>query len=304
MNIQEKFDKGATNKTYTRIDSQYKVNVFLGYNEDGQMSMVITEPGKENVVKSSKLIDVKLKRREDGKMALSFHLLDGSYKQMFLIFCKDMINVCELAGSRMAISNALTRWKYWKEMFGKKKNNILDKLEIKGLIGELLELRDHFMQKWSETEAVSSWMGPLLGHKDFEIDNTWYEVKSVTENAIQVKISSLEQLDSEIDGHLVIVRLEDTSTVSDNAINLNTIVASVAERIHDPNNMELFVTRLDNMGYSYDEEYDNYCFRYKGTEYYQVKEGFPRLTRSYIDDSIGNASYTILLNGIRDFKEV
>ena len=53
MNIQEKFDKGATNKTYTRIDSQYKVNVFLGYNEDGQMSMVITEPGKENVVKSS-----------------------------------------------------------------------------------------------------------------------------------------------------------------------------------------------------------------------------------------------------------
>lgn len=304
MNIQEKFEKGAISKTYTRIDSNYKVNVFLGYNEDGQMSMVITELGRETLVKSSKLIDVKLKRREDGKMALSFHLLDGSYKPMFHIFCKDMINVCELAGSNMAISNALTRWKYWKEMFGKKKKNILDKLEIKGLIGELLELRDHFMKEWDESQAVASWMGPLLGHKDFEINNTWYEVKSVTENAIQVKISSLEQLESDIDGHLVIVRLEDTSSVSDNAINLNNMVSSVANKIKDPENMELFVTRLDNMGYSYDEEYNNYCFMYKGTEYYAVKEGFPRLTRSIVNDSIGNASYTILLNGIRDFKEV
>lgn len=304
MNIKEKFEKGATSRTYTRIDSEYSVNIFLGYNEDGQMSMVITEPGKEKLVKSSKLIDVSLKPREDGKMALSFHLLDGTYKSMFLIFCKDMINVCELAGSNMAISNALMRWKYWKEMFGKKKQNILDKMEIKGLIGELLELKNHFMKDWDETTAIASWMGPLLGHKDFEIDDTWYEIKSVSENAIQVKISSLEQLDSEIDGHLVIVRLEDTSPVSNNSINLNNMVSKVAEIINDPTNMDLFLTRLDNMGYSYDDEYENYCFMYKGTEYYSVKGEFPRLIRSEVNSSIGNASYTILLNGVRDYREV
>ena len=304
MNIQEKFERGSQNHTYQRIDSEYKVNVFLGYNEDGQMSMVITEPGKETLVKSSKLIEVKLKRREDGKMALSFDLQDGTYKSMFLIFCKDMISVCELAGSNMAISNALTRWKYWKEMFGKKKQNILDKAEIKGLIGELIELRDHFLRDWNETTAIASWMGPLLGHKDFEIEDTWYEIKSVTENAIQVKISSLEQLDSETDGHLVIVRLEDTSTVSSNAIDLNSIVSEIATMISDPTNLDLFINRLDNMGYAYDEEYKNYCFMYKGTEYYTVSEQFPRLTRKGINDSIGNASYTILLNSVRDFREV
>lgn len=304
MNIQEKFERGVNNHTYQRIDSEYRVNIFLGYNDDGQMSMVITEPGKESLVKSSKIIDVKLKRREDGKMALSFDLMDGTYKSMFLIFCKDMISVCELAGSNMAISNALSRWKYWKEMFGKKKQNILDKIEIKGLIGELLELRDHFMKNWDETIAIASWMGPLLGHKDFEIDETWYEVKSVAENAIQVKISSLEQLDSEIDGHLVVVRLEDTSTVSANSLNLNALVTEIANLICDPLNLDLFFNRLDNMGYTYDEEYDNYCFMYKGREYYKVTEAFPRLTRSTIDLSIGNASYSILLNGIREFREV
>lgn len=303
MNIQEKFDKGAENRTYIRIDSEYKVNVFLGYNDDGQMSMVITEPGKETLVKSSKLIDVKLKRREDGKMALSFELLDGSYKSMFLIFCNDMIRVCELAGSNMAISNALTRWKYWKEMFGKKKSHILDKNEIKGLIGELLELKNHIWKEWDETKAISSWMGPLEGHKDFEIDDTWYEVKSVSENALQVKISSLEQLDSDIDGNLVVIKLEDTSTTNVNSINLNSLVRKIDGEINDPDNRALFWDRLDNMGYAYDDEYDNYCFLYKGTQYYSVTSEFPRLTRSEVDSSIGNASYTILLNGIIRFKK-
>ena len=303
MKIEEKFARGEETHTYLRIDSEFKVDVFLGYNEDGHMSIVITEPGKETVVRSSKLIDVSLKRREDQKMALKFDLLDDAYKSMFLIFCKDIIVVCERAGSEMAISNALTRWKYWKEMFGKKKSNFLDKQEIKGLIGELIELRNHFIQDYGETVAVQSWMGPLLGHKDFEIDNTWYEVKSVTENAIQVYISSLEQLESEVDGHLVIIRLEEASATSVLAVNLNQMVLNVTNEIKDPETLDLFRTRLDNMGYVPDEEYDNFNFVFKGRQSYSVTEKFPRLTRGGVSESIGNAKYTILLNGISDFKE-
>lgn len=303
MNIEEKFARGAETHTYLRIDSEYKIDVFLGYNDDGHMSIVIAEPGKETIVKSSKLIDVSLKRREDQKMALKFDLLDDAYRSMFLIFCKDIIVVCERAGSEMAISNALTRWKYWKEMFGKKKSTILDKQEIKGLIGELIELREHFMRNYGETVAVQSWMGPLLGHKDFEVEDTWYEVKSVTENAVQVNISSLEQLESEVDGHLVIIRLEEASLTSALAINLNQMVLKVTDDIKDPETLDLFRTRLDNMGYVPDEEYDNFNFVFKGRQSYSVTDKFPRLTRSGVSESIGNAKYTILLNGISDFKE-
>ena len=76
--------------------------------------MVITEPGIASHVKSSKLINVSLSRREDGKMALTFDLLDNSFSSMFIIFCKDIIEICEKGGSSYAISNALVRWKYWK----------------------------------------------------------------------------------------------------------------------------------------------------------------------------------------------
>jgi len=304
MKLLEKFEKGAASNTYQRVDSDYSVNIFLGYSDNGQLSMVITENGKEVVVKSSQIINVQLKKREDNKLALSFDLLDNSYKSIFFIFCKDIILTCEKVGSEIAISTALTRWKYWKDMFGKRRQNILDKMEIKGLIGELIELRNNFMEDLDETTAIECWMGPLLGHKDFEIGETWYEIKSVNENAVQVTISSLEQLESDVEGYLVIIRLEETSSVSDISVNLNQMVISIIDKINDPENLELFLTKLDNVGYVCDAEYDNYNFVYRGKQRYSVGNEFPRLRRSEVDPSIGNAKYTILINGITKFKGV
>ena len=303
MDLQKKFEAGEKKHTYQRIDADYKVNIFLGYNDDGCMSMVITENGVDSRAKSTKIIDVKLKRREDKKLALSFDLLDDAYKSMFLVFCKDIIVICEKSGPEMAISSALMRWKYWKEMFGRRKSQLLDKSEIKGLIGELLELKNFFMEKFDETKAVSSWMGPMLGHKDFEIDDTWYEIKAVSENATQVIISSLEQLESDIDGHLVIVRLEETSTTAKNAINLNSLISSIVNMIEDPENLEMFRVKLDNVGYSIDVEYDTYNFLYKSTQRYVVNSEFPRLRRENLNACIGNVKYSILLNGISEFTE-
>ena len=303
MQLGEKFQRGAKTCTYQRIDQEYRVNVFIGYNPDGHMSMVITENGKSEKVKSSKLIEVNLKKREDGKMALSFDLLDNAYESMFIVFCKDMILVCEQAGREMAISNALIRWKYWKEMFGKHHSTILEKNEIKGLVGELLELKNHFIPELGAQNAVLGWMGPLLGHKDFELFDTWYEVKVVNEAAIQVVISSLEQLESEADGHLVVIRLENTSPLTRGAINLNKLVLDVMDEINDPETLENFRTKLDNIGYEQNPLYDEICFLYKGTERYIVNDNFPCLRRKEVNDAIGNAKYSILFNGIIDFKE-
>lgn len=303
MDLISKFEKGEQSRTYQRIDSEYKVNIFVGYNNDGNMSLVITEYGKQVPVKSSKIINVSLKNRSDGKLQLAFDLLDNAFKSMFIIFCKDIIATSEKAGPEMAISNALTRWKYWKEMFGTINHDILSKSAIKGLIGELYELRDHLMQVRDERTAVSSWMGPLLGHKDFEIDETWYEVKSVNENAVQVNISSLEQLESDLDGHLVIVRLEDTSAVNEESITLNKMVLSVINQINDADVLELFQNKLNVFGYECIPEYDNYSFSFKGMQRYSVTKDFPRIRRCDVSNAIGNASYTILLTGISEFKE-
>jgi hypothetical protein len=84
---------------------------------------------------------------------------------------------------------------------------------------------------------------------------------------------------------------------------LNQIVIDIAEKIEDPDNMEAFRIKLDNLGYICDEEYDNYNFLYKGTQRYRVGENFPRLRRNEINPSIGNVKYTIMLDGISEFRE-
>lgn len=303
MELQEKFKKGEASHTYQRIDSDFSVNIFLGYNDDGNMSMVLTESGKAERVKSSKMIDVNLRRRDDGKLALSFDLLDKSFSSMFLVFCKDMILVCEKAGKELAVSNALIRWKYWKEMFGRRKSVLLDKNEVKGLVGELIELKRYFIPKYGVQNAIKSWMGPLLGHKDFEISNTWYEIKAINDSATQIIISSLEQLDSDYDGYLSIVKLADSSPVAVNAFNLNELVVRVMDDITDPDDMTAFRIKLDNVGYEVNEVYDNYNFIYKGTNIYNVDNSFPRITRKDVSKSIGNVKYTLMLDGLSDFKE-
>ncbi len=303
MEISKKFEKGIETHTYQRIDPDYKVNIFLGYNEEGQMSMILTEDGKEEKVLSSRLIDVHLNRREDHKLALSFDLIDRAYASMFTLFCKDMIVVCERAGRDMAISSALVRWKYWKEMFGRKKSHLLDRQEIKGLMGELYELKNRMIPEYGYRDAIKSWRGPLLGHKDFEINNTWYEVKTINDGAVQVIISSLEQLESDIDGHLIIVRVDETSENNEKAMNLNNMVLQITDSIEDPEMLEEFRTKLDNAGYTTDSEYESISFVFKGSEMYEVNDAFPRLRRNEISEVIGNAKYTILLAGIADFKE-
>lgn len=303
MELSKKFEKGVESHTYQRIDPDYKVNIFLGYNDDGKMSMILTENGKEEKVCSSKLIEVHLKRREDRKLALSFDLLDDAYAPMFTVFCKDMIVVCESAGKDMAISSALIRWKYWKEMFGKKHSQLLDKQEIKGLMGELYVLKNRLIPEFGCRDSVKSWMGPLLGHKDFEINQTWYEVKTVNSGALQLTISSLEQLESNIDGHMIVVRVDETSETNERALNLNTIVLQLTDLIDDSEALEEFRIKLDNAGYSIDPEYEKYNFVFTGTETYMVNDEFPRLRRKEVGNAIGNAKYTILIAGISEFKE-
>ena len=303
MELSKKFDKGEKSHTYQRIDSDYKVNIFLGYNDDGKMSMIITENGKEERVQSSKLIDVHLKRRKDYKLALSFDLLDLAYAPMFTVFCKDMIVVCERAGKEMAISSALVRWKYWKEMFGKKRSQILDKQEIKGLMGELYVIKHRLIPEYGYKNAIKSWMGPMLGHKDFEINRTWYEVKTINDSAVQIIVSSLEQLESEIDGHLILVKVDETSENNEKALNLNKMVLQIIDVIEDPEILEEFRTKLDNIGYVADPEYEKFNFIFKGLEMYVVNDFFPRLRRGEIHNAIGNVKYTILLAGITDFRE-
>lgn len=304
MNVKSMFSKVSKNGTHVRISSKYLIEIFFGLDVNGKYEMVIRCKGRKPKISSSKIIDVMIECFVSNEIAIHFILQENNYLSIFYKFCEDMASYVESYDEKVALSATIKRWKEWNKMFSKKKKKLLDEKEIKGLIGELIILREYFFLHYSENEAIQSWLGPLGGHKDFEIDDTWYEVKTKTSSALMVEISSLEQLDSDRDGHLVVVSLDSTSPVSIGAINLNLMVASVMSLFSDPDNMELFITRLSIKGYTFEEEYEKVAFFHRKTDYYYVNDSFPKLIRSQINPGIGKAEYSIILNSIQDHKVI
>lgn len=302
MNLKEKFDECKKTGGFKRLKG-YQVDIFIGYDENGNMAVAITENGKKERISSSKFIKVTFNTRTDGKLILMFSLTDKTYEDIYLKFCNDLIESCECAGQEVAISCGVLRWKYWQSTFSKKKSDILSEEEIKGLIGELYIVKNHFFRQVSIEDSIRAWLGPLGGHKDFEIDDTWYEIKSTNESSIQITINSLEQLESDIDGYLFIVRLERTSDISTDSLDLNTIIKEISKTLSDPNVMDLYLERLNAAGYEYSEEYDAYKYRFKGIKLYLVNDSFPRLRKNEINPSIIKAEYSILIDGISEFEE-
>lgn len=302
MSLKERFEENTAKQGVRRLKG-YNTNIYLGYDDDGHMTVAIDEFGKKEKVTSSKFIKVAFVPRTDGRLLLMFSLTDRAYEDIFLKFCSDLIGSCESAGPSMAISCAVLRWKYWQSTFSKRKSEILSEIEIKGVIGELYVLKNWMYDRFGVSDSVKSWLGPLGGHKDYEINDTWYEVKSTNEGSIQITVSSLEQLESDNDGHLFVVRLEKTSETSRDALDLNSIVSDISKTITDPDIMDLFLERMNASGYEYNDEYDAYKYHFKGMKLYSVNSEFPRLRKGEIHPAITKAEYTILIEGMSEFEE-
>ena len=132
MNLKNIFYSIKDNDKYLRIDTKYDIDIYLGRDIDGSLSVVIIENGKMEKVNSSNFIKVILKERKDKKLALEFKLLDLKFENIFLVFCEDIIKNTENISKDIVISFCLKRWFFWKKMFSGTKKDFLAESKIKG----------------------------------------------------------------------------------------------------------------------------------------------------------------------------
>lgn len=174
--------------------------------------------------------------------------------------------------------------------------------EIMGLIGELLFLKDYMIPERGIDVALESWMGPEKTHKDFSDQQDWFEVKTINFGKESVRISSIEQLDSEIDGTLVVFELEKMSP-SFEGIRLNQLVNSIIALLVNTLQRETFMEKLQLFGFDFSNENDNLVFALRNQYMYKVdNENFPRLHRALLPVAISRAQYDLLLTEIEPFK--
>lgn len=296
--LKEKFELGRKNKTTRRVDDTHPLDIFVGYNEDGFPRMAITDIGDMKRIESSKAIDVKIYRKLSGKVYICFDLLNQSVYSLFLTFCSDIIFSTRNIKKQNIVEFITRRWDMWRTMFKKPYSNLLTENEIKGLIGELIFLKFYMIPKYGEILAVESWMGPNMLHKDYEIYNTWYEIKSINSSSLTVKISSVEQLDSQEIGELVIVKMDKSNSQVEMCVTLNRLVDEIQNLIKDFDTKIKFTCKLGEIGYYLDEEYDSYNYKILDIDRYIVNNEFPKVIKDSLKDGIVRVSYEIALNSI------
>ena len=290
-------------QAFKRISANHPLDLYLGYNEFGKKTLALITDDVDLKFQSTKQIEVKIADRKDGRKAVKFSLMDDTETDLFYRFCEDIYDSTRSVKQDDSLKVINNRWNRWINMFKNPHTLIMGEKEVRGLIGELVFLRDYMFEKYSVEKAITSWIGPDDSHKDIEIDDTWYEIKTRYQSSKSVTISSIEQLDSNVDGHLCIVELEETNRYVSGYLTLNELVEQITSMILDDKLKQEFIKKIEKSGYTYFDEYDNYIYYCKNIDRYLVNDKFPRLKQENLPNEIFTASYELLIPNLRDFLE-
>lgn len=298
-NIKEKFDSIVGVDTFQRVDSEHILDIYVGNDTTARKTMFVITEQEPPTILSSQIIKVFVGQRQDGSWGISFSLLDNSFEELFYHFCSDIVESSRDVKSRIKGAQYICeRYCQWQDMLSKNKSGILSFSVIKGLIGELVFLRDFLIPKYGIEKAIHSWIGPEGADQDFVCDDGWYEVKSLVSGADTVHISSIEQLDSDNNGELALVYLDKTSYSDTDKTTINLIYEEIYTNISDFELKKYFSKRLMSLGYFNRYEYDEYIFHNNGYVRYYVDKEFQCLRRKNVLSSIVNAKYELSIASI------
>lgn len=289
---------------YQRIVTSHPVAWYIGLDGNFRYSLFAITDTQPKDLNSTRMINVFIGNRRDDRFGITFSLLNNSNIDLFVHFCEDMISYSRnISHSKYAADYICTRYVQWQKAFMKTEGKLLSYEQIKGLIGEMLFLKMKMIPLYGPELALNCWSGIEATNQDFTCDNVWFEVKSTVSGSSTIKISSVEQLDSLNDGHLVIMILDNTSEADSSKITLNSIVDLVIKAIPEKLLQEYLLNRLLAYGYYYDKAYDYIGFQFNGMAIYRVNENFPCLRKSQIPPSIQNVNYELYIAAIEKFKE-
>ena len=175
-------------------------------NKNKELIFVTRNSSKLSANASSRYIRITEKRVEEHKYLLTFTLVDETVYEVYLKLCEDLIEeVRGVNNNREAQKIILVRFELWKRMLERPARSMVFH---KGVLGELLMIRELLDVGIPALEVLGAWTGPEFTEQDFVFHETWYEVKAVTTGAMVVTISSAGQLDHPGDGFLYVYHLD------------------------------------------------------------------------------------------------
>jgi hypothetical protein len=300
--IQKWNDAPSYDKSFRRVDDSHILDIYVGKDNDRRREIMIVsdiEPGKIN---SSKALDIQKGKRNDGRWATRIILIKSDEEEVFTHLCWDLIEQSRGAATKSAAIEILTtRFLKWQKLM-ESGSDLLSNEVIRGLIGELIYIRQSLKNSYTWDEVMSAWLGPDGADKDFVFENTWTEVKTITSGKTFITISSLEQLDSDNSGVLSVIILDNTTSSDTEGFSFYDIVSEIHNELQTyPSALFAYESKLMSLGYYERREYHEKHYVLRAIRNYTVNESFPKLLHSSVSDSITNARYDISLPSIASY---
>lgn len=286
---------------YLSLPIQHPLEFHIGYHSSDAKSLVLMNSGVVKDIPSSYAIKPTNHKLNCGTWILDIRLTHNSYEDVYLRLCWDLIDVSRTAANPQKAF--VDRFLVWQKLLQYTKNDLMSFQSQKGLLGELLYL--HSLLICGEFEQrLKSWVGPEGSDQDFVFENTWSEIKTVAMAAEVVSITSLQQLDREETGNLVVYFLESIPSGA-NCITLPQKVEEIRKLLQAEIALkDRFDSKLFMYGYRDKDvvEYSKNAFRLVEKREYLVKSGFPKLTRNNTDAAITACSYSLSLAALEHLR--
>ena len=299
-----KWDEFRTQKGYMqRLDPSHPLDFFVGINEKGYDELALITENEPCQMKSSKALEVEKNRRKDGKWATQIASLESKNQDIFARLCVDLVECSYGAKSEQdGISKVAARFLAWQRLFATM-HETLPMIVLKGLVGEL-QFGQLLLEKGvSKDVVIQSWQGPDGADRDYVLNDKWYEIKAVSTGKDKVTISSMNQLETEIPGFLVVMNVDESSKTDPDAISVKEMVDKMRSVLEDaPEASRIFEEKLVSLGYLDKQVYNDILFRIGSSSYYRVEEDFPKLVANKVPTAIVAVRYDLSLVGIEPWK--
>lgn len=293
-----------------RADSSHPLDFRVGRDHRGRFVFQLDAAGFASGAgagASPAGMDVLLDPVGENRSRLTLLLHDSDDFDIFRILCADLLEITRghaPEDASQAMHMLLGRLHQWQEILARRRQSVLTRSEIMGLVGEILFLRDLLLPRLDAAAAVGAWRGPYGDEQDFALADTIFEVKTQGTTADRrIEISSEDQLDTAASRIILCQQgLAGCAADDEEGISLNGLVRGIRERIGDA---PAAVARLDlGLAAARWDEQPDYEDRWRLVDrtFFEVGEDFPRIVRADLRPGVEGVRYRIRVADCRSCR--
>ncbi|AYV28981.1 hypothetical protein EES41_19920 [Streptomyces sp. ADI95-16] len=294
-----------------RLHPDSPLDVFLSVSHPGRQRMLVLRTdarAADHIVRSvgrlprAAGLEMNLHAVSRVEYELQVVLTANELREVFNPLVTDVADtVREAPAAAAALTAAVERFERWQDLLRAVGRDGLGPEARRGLVGELLVLRDHILPLVSPAEAVEAWTGPDGANQDFQLPQVAVEAKASTaKRPRSIRIASERQLDGTGTPSLLLALALLDERRGGSGESLNWLVDQVRERLSSTAVRARFDGRLMQAGYLPGQQdlYDEPRYTLRDLRFWHVREDFPRIVEADLPEGVGDCTYHVNTSGL------